>query len=357
VRAAELLLAAASVAVVCGVLEAGLRVRDWREARGSLERAVSQPVRLRPDGQADLGGIIRLAQERRRIYELIPDTKVVLHNWTGGGLHTPLELNSEGFRDRDHAKPKPPGVRRIVGVGDSFMFGWGVATGKDYLSVLEDRLAAEAPGERWEVLNMAVPGYNTAMEVETLKARGLAYEPDVVVVGFCWNDIDLPNFVRSPTEYLSLRRSFLVDFVRGRLARTDFVTAPRGEQDGVFENDPTRVPEFYRDLVGWDAFGAALDELAALARAHRFAVLFVVFEPDGVGGPLRDGRRRRAVAEAARRGFTVVDVGAVQAEWMRRRNIGNFYKSTLTLSGFDPHPSVLSHWLAADLLLREIRRR
>ena len=40
-RAAELLLAAASVAVVCGVLEAGLRVRDWREARGSLERRSS----------------------------------------------------------------------------------------------------------------------------------------------------------------------------------------------------------------------------------------------------------------------------------------------------------------------------
>jgi hypothetical protein len=51
--------------------------------------------------------------------------------------------------------------------------------------VLEERLAKEVPNERWEVLNMAVPGYNTAMEVETLKARGLAYEPDVVVVGYC----------------------------------------------------------------------------------------------------------------------------------------------------------------------------
>ena len=356
-RGAELLLAAASLVAVCGVLEAGLRVRDWREDRGSLERALSQPVRLRPDGKADLGGIIRLAQERRRIYELIPDTKVVLQNWSGGGLHTPLALNAEGFRDRDYAKPKPPGVRRIVGIGDSYMFGWGVPTGKDYLAVLEERLAAEVPGERWEVLNMAVPGYNTAMEVETLKARGLAYEPDVVVVGFCWNDIDLPNFVRAPAEYLSLRRSFLVDFVRGRLARTDLITAPRGELDGVFENDPTRAPERYRDLVGWDAFGSALNELAALARAHRFEVLFVVFEPDGVGGPLRDGRRRRAVAEAAGRGFTIVDVGAAQAEWMRRRNIATFYKSTLTLSGVDPHPSVLSHWMAADLLLQEIRTR
>ena len=106
----------------------------------------------------------------RRIYELIPNTKVVLKNWLGR-QDTPLELNGDGFRDRDYAKPKPPGVHRVVGIGDSFMFGWGLKPGKDYLSLLEERLAAEAPTARWEVLNMGVPGYNTAMEVETLKAR------------------------------------------------------------------------------------------------------------------------------------------------------------------------------------------
>jgi len=356
VRATELVLAAASVVAVCAVLEVGLRVRDWREDRGSLERALSQPVRLRPDGKADLGGIIRLAQERRRIYEFIPNTKVVLQNWLGGGLHTPLELNADGFRDREYAKPKPPGVRRIVGIGDSYMFGWGVRTGKDYLAVLETRLAAEVPGVRWEVLNMAVPGYNTAMEVETLRARGLAYEPDVVVVGFCWNDIDLPNFVRAPAEYLSLRRLFLADFVRGRLTRAELVTAPRGDGP-IFASDTGRVPEEYRDLVGWGAFEAALDELAALGREHGFEVMFLAFEPDGVGGPIRSERRRRGLAEAVQRGFTIVDVGALQADWMRRRGMPAYYGSTLTLSGIDEHPSVLSHWLAADLLLQQIRAR
>lgn len=354
-RASELALAAASVVAVCGVLELGLRVRDWREERGSLARAVTQAPRLRPDGRADLGGIVRLAPERRRIYELIPNTHVVLNNWLGFP-HTPLELNAEGFRDRDYPKSKPPGVRRIVGIGDSYMFGWGVATGKDYLSVLEERLRAVRPGQRWEVLNMAVPGYNTAMEVETLVAHGLAYSPDVVVVGFCWNDIDLPNFVRPPAEYLSLRRSFLVDFVRGRLARADLLDAPRGPDGELFESDAARVPPMYRDLVGWSAFDAALDQLAELSRRHGFVVMFLAFEPDGVAGPILDERRRRALAEAARRGFVIVDVGALQADWMRRRNIPTFYKSTLTLTGFDPHPSVLSHWLAAELLLQKLPR-
>ena len=352
-KRSEIALAAASVVAICGVLELGLRVMDWHEERGSLARAVTQPARLRPDGRADLGGIVRLAPERRRIYELIPRTKVVLNNWLGFP-HTPLDLNAEGFRDRDHPTAKPPGVRRIVGIGDSYMFGWGVATGKDYLSVLEERLKEVRPGERWEVLNMAVPGYNTAMEVETLVARGLAYAPDVVVVGFCWNDIDLPNFVRPPAGYLSLRRSFLIDFVRGRLARTDLVEAPRGPDGKLFESDVARAPAMYRDLVGWDAFDAALDQLARLSRERGFVVMFLAFEPDGVGGPLRDERRRRALAEAARRQFVLVDVGALQAEWMQRRHIPEYYRSTLTLTGIDPHPSVLSHWLAAELLLQKL---
>jgi hypothetical protein len=356
VKGANVLLASASVVAVCGVLELGLRVREWSEDRHSLARAVEQPVRLRPDGRADLGGIVRLAPQRRRIYELIPRTRVVLHNWLGGHP-TPLDLNAEGFRDRDHAKPKPAGVRRVVGIGDSYMFGWGLDPGQDYLSVLEDRLAKEVPGVPWEVLNMAVPGYNTAMEVETLKAYGLAYEPDVVVVGFCWNDIDLPNFVRAHAEYLSLHRLFLADFVRGRLARAELIEAPRDADGRLYESDAARVPEPYRDLVGWDGFGAALDELAALAREHHFTVMFLVFEPDDVGGPLRDERRRRGLAEASRRGFTIVDVGPVQAEWLRRQHNPTYYRSALTLSGIDPHPSALSHSFAADLLLRELRTR
>lgn len=352
----ELLLALAATLAACALLEIGLRVREWWLERASLRHALARPIALRPDGRANLGGIIRLAPERRRIYELVPNTRVVLHNWMGGN-HTPIALNADGFRDRDYPRAKPAGVRRVVGIGDSFMFGWGVAPGWDYLAVLEQRLAAEAKGTRWEVLNLAVPGYNTAMEVETLKARGLAYAPDVVVVGFCWNDIDLPNFIRAPAEHLSLARSFLADFVRGRLQRADFVEAPRGPDGRLYEDDPERVPPEYRDLVGWPSFDAALDELAALAAAHRFDVLFLVFEPEDAGGPVRVGRRRRATEAAVRRGFTVVDVGVAQAEWLRARGVADYYRSPLTLSEIDPHPSPISHGMAAEALLAALRAR
>jgi hypothetical protein len=195
-----------------------------------------------------------------------------------------------------------------------------VDAGKDYLAVLEERLAKEVPNERWEVLNMAVPGYNTAMEVETLKARGLAYEPDVVVVGFCWNDIDLPNFVRAPAEYLSLHRLFLRDFVRGRLARAELVEAPRGADGALYESDT-------------DARARDLPRSRRVERVRR--------RPRRAGGArapaplhrdvprLRAGRGRRAAARRApppraRRGGAAGlhhrGRGPGAGEWLRQRH-------------------------------------
>jgi lysophospholipase L1-like esterase len=39
-----------------------------------------------------------------------------------------------------------------------------------------------------EVLNFGVNGYNTRQEVETLREKGLQFEPDLVVVAYCVND-------------------------------------------------------------------------------------------------------------------------------------------------------------------------
>ena len=64
---------------------------------------------------------------------------------------------------------------RIVGIGDSGMFGWNVEQGEDYLSVLRSNLTARANGVSYEVLNLGVPGYNTQIEVESLRSKGLAY--------------------------------------------------------------------------------------------------------------------------------------------------------------------------------------
>jgi len=61
------------------------------------------------------------------------------------------------------------GTFRVVGIGDSAMFGSGVSDGENHLAILERIVGRRFPGLKVETINTAVPGYNTIMEVETLK--------------------------------------------------------------------------------------------------------------------------------------------------------------------------------------------
>ena len=99
---------------------------------------------------------------------------------------TTILTNSRGFRDSDWSREKPAGTSRIVILGDSMAFGLGVEQDQTFPSVLENMLQRE--GERYEVLNMAVPGYNTLQEVELFREEGSFYEPDQTILQSLAND-------------------------------------------------------------------------------------------------------------------------------------------------------------------------
>lgn len=157
-----------------------------------------------------LGDMIRRTDRRDLIFELRPGVR-------GRFMGTPLKINSQGFRGRPVAEGPAEGALRIVGIGDSIAFGWGVTEKDTFLSYLERRFRREHPGvPPLRVINLAVPGYNTHQEVETFVTKGLSYRPDVVVVYLCGNDDQLPNFIWKRDPY-TLRSSYLVDLVRERL--------------------------------------------------------------------------------------------------------------------------------------------
>jgi lysophospholipase L1-like esterase len=97
--------------------------------------------------------------------------------------------NSSGFRDIEFTPSKSPGTQRIIALGDSITAGNGVDDpSKTYSKQLEKIMNGAGEGAKFEVFNMGVGGYNTLQEVETLRAKGLRYGPDTVVIGFCVND-------------------------------------------------------------------------------------------------------------------------------------------------------------------------
>lgn len=95
----------------------------------------------------------------------------------------PVRINAQGFRaDREYALEPPPGVLRVVAVGDSFTFGNGVHVHEAWPAVLERRLGAE-------VINLGVAGYGVDQQLLTLESRGLRFQPDVVLLGLHIPDI------------------------------------------------------------------------------------------------------------------------------------------------------------------------
>lgn len=99
-----------------------------------------------------------------------------------------FRINERGLReDRDFAYEKPPGVKRVVALGDSYTVGYEVEGQQTFAEVLEREL--EARGHRLQVLNAGVSGYSTAEELLYLERELLRYEPDVILVSFFGNDL------------------------------------------------------------------------------------------------------------------------------------------------------------------------
>jgi lysophospholipase L1-like esterase len=340
-RLPEVALALASTLIALLVLEAGFRSWACYESRYSFEQTMARAHPPSPHATVTLAGLIRPSADRRIVYELWPSIDVLFDD-SQSGQPVRVVTNAAGFRGRDYPIEKPPHARRIVGLGDSLMFGWGVEQGQDYLSLLEARLGPAA----WQAINTAVPGYNTAMEVETLEARAHRYQPDLVVLGFCANDASLPNFILPRTQPTSMQGSFLLEFVRGRLRPVSngdaLIAAPRRNDGRAFEDDPARVPPAYRDIVGWEVVDRSLRRLQSLGGEHGYRLLVVAFSPETT-----DERKARGLRMAAEIGLPVLDVGAAEAAYMRARGIDRYIGSPLTVSARDAHPSPISHALAA----------
>jgi lysophospholipase L1-like esterase len=148
-------------------------------------------------------------------------------------------LNGGGFNDVDRTRERPAGVYRIVAIGDSVAFGV-VPREQNYLALLERELSRTRPTE---VINMGVPGTSPREYLALLMEEGLAFSPQLVLVGFFIGN-DFETRARKWYEY-----SFAVTLVNfaWRIATAGAPDIMRFESDA----------EVYRDdqpTFGWDRF-------------------------------------------------------------------------------------------------------
>jgi hypothetical protein len=100
-------------------------------------------------------------------------------------------VSNQGLRDRDFVTPKPPGTFRIILLGDSTVFGTDIPLQQTLAKRLEASLVDRV--STVEVVNAGVIGWSPFNELHWLRTRGHELEPDLVVVGFCMNDVVNPR--------------------------------------------------------------------------------------------------------------------------------------------------------------------
>ena len=160
------------VAVVSfGLLEVGTRLFG----RGVLHEATSPPPE-RQDGAPNLPGNPYL------LWEMVPGQRQEM-----GVTST---INDYGLRGPEWTLQKPEGVRRIMAVGDSSVYGFGMYDKDVFTALLDVRT-----GDEVQVINSAVPGYSSFQTVNLLKIRSLALDPDVLIVGNLWSDNNFDTMV------------------------------------------------------------------------------------------------------------------------------------------------------------------
>ncbi len=336
-----------STILLLAIIEATFRVKVYFDDKNNINAIVETPRTVPRGKNYSLADIIKLSRNRKIIYELSPNIYGYFNN-------VPIITNMEGFKDKDYPDNKDKKTVRIVGIGDSIMFGWGLQYGKDYLSLLESKLNDSYPEKKWEIINTAVPGYNTVMEVETLKEKGMKYNPDIVIMGFVKNDYDLPNFIRDERNYLSLEKSFLYEFLYKRLINYKSNTGkhqtnasglkPSPQRGNLkrfigFQNNPTLVPIQYRDMVGQTAIRNAMKTLKDLATRNNFDVIVVMHGLRLLKEPIK---------YSLELGFHVITLKKRYQHYMKANNTLRYKGSPLTLSKIDSHPSGLSHAIIAE---------
>jgi lysophospholipase L1-like esterase len=190
------------------------------------------------------------------------------------GATLTYRINSLGFRGPDVSAVKPPRVRRIIGLGDSFTFGVGVRYEDTFLARLQRRLATAEADRDVEVLNLGAGGYNTEQEVQLLRHLDPALAPDVVVICFFLNDTNAGGTSRPfntvvPRHELPLwrRNSRLLDHLAAGAERRRAVAT-------LIEDYHT---SFGEDAEGWVRARRALEEAKSISDRRGVRLVLAIF--------------------------------------------------------------------------------
>jgi hypothetical protein len=234
-----------------------------------------------------------------------------------------IEINSYGFRDREYTIQKPKDTVRIIVFGDSMFFGLNIQLNETVAKVLEKMLNDKSV-KRYEVLNLAVPGFNMLEKIEFFKEKGTMFNPDMVILEY--ETGDMLDWKETEKIKENLHKNY------PELSDIQLTIKANEEQMKKLE----RMSFNER----WKTVKESLIELAKITKEKNIKVIFTAYI-----GTLDD---EIAIKEFAR-----------QNDWIFVPLYGDTYSgyapSDLILHPKDPHPSALAHKIIAEAIYKKIK--
>lgn len=281
-------------------------------------------------------------------------------NWSGafpdeilaavGRVDVPIRTNSLGLRSPEVEAARPDDAFRILVLGDSVTFGWGVRGEDTFVSQLANLLATLYPGQHIEVINAGVSGYGTWQELKWLEETGLGLSPDLVIVQTHLNDAadNLWGTLGQEADGSWLTR---VSMLARLVARVTGGTAPADGGD-----DPCRRDwRIGTDAVCWDLTETLLTQLQTAATEAGAAVALL---PAPMRWQVEPGvRDQRAWVDRARYQDPLADY-ALTHGWLYADPLpavrAAFESSGQSLFLDVGHPNEAGHRIMAQELLRTL---
>jgi lysophospholipase L1-like esterase len=250
-----------------------------------------------------------------------------------------VTYNDRGLRDHP-ILPKAEGEFRILALGDSVTFGWGVPQHQIFTSRLEELLPSRLQ-RPVRVINSGVGAYNTVQEVTYFKREGITLQPDLVLLPYVTNDIEENKGPFDPWSRGSLRGKSLPDMVITMLGKLWFYRlAHHAYYFGRYMQLKEQALNQAQGGEGWSQSMSALGELVAMCREYNIP-LIVFFKRwnSGEYNPLFDDVVRHA------HGVPVKDMG----QWFEGLDI-----VSLVISEIDGHLNAEGHRVMAEHMADDI---
>lgn len=259
-----------------------------------------------------------------------------------------LTINAHGLRGEEFPLAKEPGEVRVLCMGDSFVFGGGLPDESTFPAIAETLYPPPPPKVRF--LNAGGNGYDTRQSAAYAEQYAGRLSPDVLVLGFNWNDlvsIDFDLNFQLPPEWL--RRFAIYKFWR-------YQSNPRQWQAPT----PQKFQE-YRDRVlecatgptsarRWELVHRAIARLESVARGLD-APLLVLVMPELTWKETQQFPALRSLTD-------FLDARAIPWVDVQARFYSGFQRGEHLTQSLDPfHPSAEGQRIMAETVASELDRR